>query len=159
MRCRDVRPMLVAFADDEVSRSGRALIREHLATCRSCRRLAAQLDAATPRAALIVPAATQARLEATVTYTHLSTLAAARPVEQRSRRHAAWLEQKLPVSRATLLAYAGILVVALGWGFAQQARVTTVPEPVAAAPSLPAGQFRPASWSPPPGADETSRAP
>jgi hypothetical protein len=149
MRCRDVQPLLVAHADHELSRSGHALVAEHIATCRSCHGLAERLGRATPEDALVIPPEIRARLVDQVTHTHLRDLAYApsRPPPAWARR--GWLDQPLSLSREMLLGYAVLLAAVFGWGLSGHMDTLAHSGATVSADPLPIGQYRPASWTPP----------
>ena len=149
MRCRDVRTLLVAHADHELSRSGHTLVADHLATCRSCRGVAARLETATPEDALQIPPDLRARLTKTINYTRLRDLASAPSGADPSWATRGWLDQPIRLSRGLLLGYALLLAAVFGWGLSGQMDTPAHSEVTVSADPLPAGQYRPASWTPP----------
>lgn len=118
MECSWVEDRLVALQDDELSRSERELVEEHLEHCPACADLEAHLAAVSPEPCLQVPADVQARLESAVSAALDEALAA--PVAPRSvgriEQTRRWLRRDRDLSNGAMLAYAAALAICLGWG-------------------------------------------
>ena len=152
MRCRAVTRRLVAYQDRELSPGEHTRVEEHLATCARCRDLEARLAAATPVPALHPGAADLAAY-------HAQLDAAIEAEWANPQRPAAppplvdW-QDHLPTRRT--VAWAAAMLLTLTWGLsnwwtarelrAELAERATTPAPWTE--TIPADQYRPASWSP-----------
>ncbi len=150
MDCEDVLDRLVALEEGELGPSEEELVRRHLAGCPTCATVSSRLGQSLPRPGLAVPLVVRnrlARLEAS------TLLAAADPLPSGRRARPATVS--LPVPAA--VGYAAVLVVVLAWGMANwreravlEARLALGPPQAAAAPEIPASDYRPAAWTPNP---------
>lgn len=149
INCREVRRLLVALDDGELSPGEHALVRDHLTHCSACRVRHQRLRQVRPAPAIEVPAVVQTRMEHRLSGQRLEALA--RQPAPRSWRPA-WLVREARLPAGALVAYGALLVVLLAWGLSNwvEARSlalalehSTVPVEV-----VPAEQFRPAAWSP-----------
>ncbi|MFT4622867.1 MAG: anti-sigma factor RsiW [Myxococcota bacterium] len=149
MHCRDVRPLLVAHSDQELSQSAHRLVEEHVKKCWACRGLAKRLERVTPRDTLQVPPSIQDRLEIAVSPARIRELAdRAEPEVLVASGFLPWLREPTPVPRLTLLLYAAALAMAVGWGLSGGNELSGPTPTTASTETLPAGQYRPASWTP-----------
>lgn len=162
MQCSWVTGRLVAFQDDELSRSEFTIVTEHLDGCASCQQLEQSLRDATPEPFLEIPPDVMASMARAVEdaleeeFTRPQQ-AVAPSTWQRSSR---WLRKDRDTPNGALLGYGLLLAACLGWGvsnwFAVQALQAEVERPSVAlsapAPAtevvVPSDQYRPASWTP-----------
>ncbi len=163
MRCAAVNTRLVAWQDQELSPGEATQVEEHLRGCAECQALAVRLEAVELDEPLVIPAAVLARLHAATDVDDLLAAAADEtrrsplPPESLWQR---WIVDAIEVPGWTVLAGAAALsllaVYAVQTQFeldqtqaelaARTIPATAVGDPTAA--SLPADQFRPASYQP-----------
>lgn len=162
MNCGAVTSRLVALQDAELSPGEAVRVREHLAVCPSCRVIDARLAAVTPEPPLELPPELRARM-----YAQLDRALddawknpAREPLPARRGRWLAWLTDPWSFSSGTVFGYGALLVLAFTWGLsnwfaareleAAMAANAQIPETASGpAVTIPAEQFRPASWTPP----------
>ncbi len=164
MTCNEVRPLLVAYQDAELSPGELTLVREHLSGCSTCANHEAALAAVTPEPFLqhdpVDLAHKWARLDAAIEHEldHPHVHPVQRPLSDR-----AWdsLATEWPLSTGSVLAYAAALMLVALWGAAnwkhaqdlEMALAATAAPPIAApsAPDpdvIPAVDFRPVAYTP-----------
>lgn len=163
MRCATVQSRLITWQDDELAPGEAAQVEEHVHQCAACRSLSARLGAVQIDAPLVIPPAALARLHAA---TEVDLLLAAAADENRTspfppepfwRR---WLVDAVEVPGWTVLVAAAAVCLLAVYAVQTQwqldstqaelaARTVPITAPVDAAPSsVPADQFRPASYQP-----------
>lgn len=150
--CRSVRRHLSAFQDGEVAPGLQAQLEEHLERCPACTWQLERLERAIPLPPrLLVPPAVRDQLHEELERTIEAELA------QQSRRSAAipspppsWLTTPLQVPRIAIVAYAGLLLAALGWGASGWFLDVGAAEATVAAvhPATAPTAYRPASFVP-----------
>ena len=150
MDCRDARPLLVAHFDGELSPSAHHLVEAHLDDCWACRARAERLERLTPEHALVIPPDVLDQLASRVSLEQLAPIAAERPSPAPATPgFGAWLAEPLGVSRLAVFGYVVVLAGAIGWGLSQGALPSDTGAPATASTEpMPAGQYRPASWTP-----------
>lgn len=164
MRCWNVRTRLVALQDGELSPGELRQVDEHLARCAECRQLEHRLGNVTPQARLMVPPDVWARLHARVDGPVVRAIAATRPPSPPPSpwtKLLAWLQRDAELSIGAVLVYGVVLALVLGWGFGNWRSLESIEAHLAAQDDLrtptpwrvvnepiPAGHYRPASWTP-----------
>lgn len=161
MDCQWTQDRLVALQDGELSPSEETFVLEHLAGCPTCQEYELALSLATPEPSLVVPHAIQIALEARIDAALDDAFAHPAPPAVASHSWSRWLRRERDLSNGHALAYGFLLAACLGWGlsnwFAVQALQTETLAPVHmahtsstprdATTTVPADQYRPASWN------------
>jgi anti-sigma factor RsiW len=153
MNCTAVRTRIVAWQDRELSPGEHVLVAEHLGSCAACRNQERRLAAVTPEPFLHVPPRIEAdfydRLDRAV------EAAWAHPAPPQPPSMVARMRQTIPIPFTSAILYAVALLAALGWGGWNWWTARGLEQALAARPAIeppvttiPAEQFRPASWSP-----------
>lgn len=168
MNCAETREGLVGWQDGELSPGDTVRISEHLGLCPACRELEGCLRAATPMAGPGLPAALRraafAKIDKAIDEAWGQPAPYATPLSWSER-----LAERYPLPAGALAGYALALVLAIGWGASNwwaahdlRAQLDATRAPIARITDVPAGQYRPAAWSPPndaPPTRETAPAP
>lgn len=136
-------------------------MREHLDGCEACAHLERRLAAVTPRPFLEVDPGRQAqmwaRLDAAVDEAWRAEQATPAPRAAAWLRTWWWLSEEMRVPAGAMLAYAGLLAMAVAWGAsnwwsAQQLQVALdqygAPEQFVVPAEIPTSDFEYISWTP-----------
>jgi len=151
MTCSQVRSLLVALQDGELSRSQEDLVSAHLAGCPACAAHLERLEATTPAAPVIV--LDDARRHDLHRAIERALDAADPTLEPAPRTWRDLFSSEVPVPRGLVILYAAALLLAIGW--AARGSVVTEPTPTVAAqapadaaPTVAVQLHRPAAYTP-----------
>jgi hypothetical protein len=158
MRCSEVGERLVAWRDDELGRSERILVEEHVRGCAACAEADRRLRASLPAPSRSAPPDVLRRLEHRLDPDRILALADQPGPRARAPWLASWLlgvgggwRRPIPVSAGAVLVYLVLLAGTFGWGlsgwWSLRGSAPSLQSP-AHGPVVPAEQFRPAAYAP-----------